>query len=189
MNNNTKIPDAQYILRLFVIRIFGETHREETLKYTIVIKHKPFSKLSIWSLVKLVLFLCSFLFSLSLSCESSSADELCSELPSDVLSGANSAAETRIRNSAINRYTLHMGIIQNNSRPTSLITILYYKSALSSGGECCARILQYTHMLRIFTPTILISVGCCVQLLRNTRICRSYFIQTRIRNTVISMTR
>ena len=42
----------------------------------------PFSSCSICSLVKDVLFLCNFLFSLSLSWVSSSALELCSLLPS-----------------------------------------------------------------------------------------------------------
>ena len=46
----------------------------------------PFSNCSICSVEKEVLFLCSFLFSLSLICESSSAEELWSELPSDVAS-------------------------------------------------------------------------------------------------------
>lgn len=46
----------------------------------------PFSRLSICSFVNDVRFRCSFLFSRKRICESSSPDELCSELPSDVLS-------------------------------------------------------------------------------------------------------
>jgi hypothetical protein len=46
----------------------------------------PFSRLSICSLVKDVRFRCSFRFSRRRICESSSPDELCSELPSEVLS-------------------------------------------------------------------------------------------------------
>lgn len=55
----------------------------------------PFSRLSICSFVKEVLFLCSFRFSLSLSCESSSPDELCSELPSEVFSCIASAEKDK----------------------------------------------------------------------------------------------
>lgn len=50
----------------------------------------PFSRLSICSLVKLVLFLCSFRFNRSRNCESSSPEELCSELPSEVFSWSRS---------------------------------------------------------------------------------------------------
>lgn len=76
----------------------------------------PFSRLSICSFVNEVRFLCSFLLSLSLSWESSSPEELCSELPSDVFSCRASAEIKQWGIEAI-RFVIEMDISGNNIVP------------------------------------------------------------------------
>lgn len=74
-------PVAQFIL-IYICFVLTKTY------------NTPFSKLSICSFVKDVLFRCSFRFSLNLNWESSSPEELCSEFPSEVFS-CIASAETR----------------------------------------------------------------------------------------------
>lgn len=75
--------------------------------------NSPFSRLSICSFVNEVRFLCSFLFSRSLSCESSSPEELCSELPSDVFS-CRASAETKQRGIQAIRIVIEINASEGN---------------------------------------------------------------------------
>ena len=67
------------------------------------LNYLPFSKLSICSFVNDVRFRCNFRLSRNRICESSSPDELCSELPSDVLSCEFGCEPTSLGNKSESR--------------------------------------------------------------------------------------